>query len=81
VKEQIQKPSKLARYIEWTSRGRTGRLAYVLRPSNLPETFAGAEWQFDSKFNAAEELLRDPSLKSVIKAAIEKGVEIVTLRG
>jgi hypothetical protein len=39
VKEPIQKPCKLARYIEWTSRGR------------------------------------------VIKAAIEKGVEIVTLRG
>jgi hypothetical protein len=78
VKEPTQTRSKLARYIEWTSRGRTGRLAYVLRASNLPETFAGAEWQFDSKFNAAEELLRDPSLKDVIKAAIDKGVEVVT---
>src|SRR5271166_6295759 len=36
VKEPTQKPSKLARYIEWTSRGRTGRLAYVLSKRNLP---------------------------------------------
>jgi hypothetical protein len=36
VKEPTQKPFKLARYIEWTSRGRTGRLAYVPSKRNLP---------------------------------------------
>jgi hypothetical protein len=36
------------------------------------------EWARDLKFNAAEDLLRDPSLKDVIKAAIDKGVEVVT---
>jgi hypothetical protein len=40
-----------------------------------------AEWQLDSRFNAAEELLREPALRHVIKAATDKGVEIVTLRG
>jgi hypothetical protein len=81
VKEPNQRRSKLARYIEWTSRGRTGRLAYVLSERNLPQPITGAEWQLDSRFNAAEELLREPSLRHVIKAAIEKGVEIVTMRG
>jgi hypothetical protein len=79
MKVPTSKPTKLNRYIEWLSRGsRTGRVAYALRASNLPKTSPGAEWQLDSKFNAAEELLRDPSLKDVIKAAIDKGVKVVT---
>jgi hypothetical protein len=80
VRGPASKP-KLARYIEWLSRGaRTGRVAYVIRPHNLPKALTGAEWQLDMHFNAAEELLRDPALKDVIKAALEKGVEVVTLR-
>jgi hypothetical protein len=79
VKEPTSKPTKLNRYIEWMSRGRrTGRIAYVLREWDLPEPLPGSEWARDFKFNAAEELLRDPSLKDVIKAAIDKGVEVVT---
>ena len=78
--DEMKEPtSKLNRYIEWLSRGsKTSRVAYALRASNLPKTSPGAEWQLDSKFNAAEELLRDPSLKDVIKAAIDKGVKVVT---
>src|ERR1700739_4800502 len=76
MKGPNSKPTKLNRYIEWLSRGsKTGRVAYALRASNLPKTSPGAEWQLDSKFNAAEELLRDPSLKDVIRAAIDKGVK------
>jgi hypothetical protein len=79
MKEPNSKPTKLNRYIEWLSRGsKTGRVAYALRASNLPKTSPGAEWQLDSKFNAAEELLRDPSLKDVIKVTIDKGVKVVT---
>ena len=37
----------------------------------------GAEWQLDTKFSAAEELLRDPEFKTVVKAALEKGAELV----
>lgn len=71
--------TKLDRYIEWLSGGRrTGRVAYALRARNLPKSVTGAQWQLDAKFDAAEELLRDPTLKAVIKAAIDKGVEVVT---
>jgi len=71
--------SKLERYFEWMSGGRrTGRVAYALGARNLPRPVTAAQWQLDSKFNVAEELLRDPSLKDVIKAAIAKGVEVVT---
>jgi hypothetical protein len=44
----------------------------------LPKPAIGAQWQIDSKFNIADELLQDPSLKATIKAAIDKGVEVVT---
>jgi hypothetical protein len=79
VKEPASEPTKLDRYIEWMSGGRrTGRVAYALRASNLPKPITGGQWQLDSKFNVAEELLRDPSLKATIKAAIDKGIEVVT---
>ena len=68
----------LKRYIEWMSRGRrTNREAYVLTEWDLPKPVPGAEWQLDKTFNLAEELLRDPELKTVFKAALEKGAEIV----
>jgi hypothetical protein len=69
----------LRRYIEWMSRGRrTGREVYVLKEWNLPKALPGAEWQLDKSFNLADELLRYPELKSVFKAAREKGAEIVS---
>ena len=66
------------RYIEWMSRGRrTDRAAYVLREWDLPMPLPGAEWQLDTKFNAAEEILRDPSLETAHRAALEKGCQLV----
>ena len=57
---------RLARYIEWQSAGRrTGRVAYIVGTQNLPAPSAGAEWQIDSKFNVADEILRDPGMKSL----------------
>ena len=44
----------------------------MLKEWDLP----GAEWALDSKFDAAQELLRDPELKVVFKAAIDKGVVV-----
>ena len=74
-------PDRLARYIEWKSGGRrTGRIAYVIGMQNLPETIAGTEWQIDSRFNAAEEVLRNPKMKAVFQSAIASGVKVVTLR-
>ena len=67
----------IKRYIEWMSRGRlTNREVYVLK-GDLPKPLPGAEWQVDKTFNLAGELLRDPELKTVLKAVLEKGAEIV----
>jgi hypothetical protein len=57
---------------------RTDRVVYVLKEWDLPKPLPGAEWQLDTKFNVADELLRDPGLKSVLKAALKKGAEVVT---
>jgi hypothetical protein len=71
-------PNGLKRYLEWLGRGiPTGRAAYVLNEWNLPEPVSGGEWALDSKFNAAQEILRDPSLKHVFRATINKGVKVV----
>ena len=60
------------------SRGRrTDRAVYVLKEWDLPKPLPGAEWQIDKTFNLADELLRDPELKTVLKAVLEKGAEIV----
>ena len=68
----------VARYVEWMSRGRgTGRVVYATREWNIPKPLPGAEWQLDARFNAAEELQRDPDLEVVIRAALEKGAEVV----
>jgi hypothetical protein len=68
----------LKKYVEWMSRGRkTDRVAYVLDEWDLPEPQAGAEWAADNAFNAAEEVLRDPSLGDVFKSAIDDGSVVV----
>jgi hypothetical protein len=68
----------LKKYVEWKSRGRkTDRVAYVLNEWDLPVPKAGAEWAADNTFNAAEELLRDPTMKNVFKTAIRNGSAVV----
>jgi len=72
---------RLKKYIEWMSRGRrTNRVAYVMKEWDLPMPLPGAEWQIDQKFRAADELLHDPALQIVFKAALEKGVEVISRR-
>ena len=72
---------RLKKYIEWMSRARrTDRIAYVMKEWDLPTPVPGAEWRIDLKFSAADEILRDPELKTVFKAALEKGIEVVNLR-
>jgi hypothetical protein len=46
----------------------------------LAETIPGADWQIDPEFNAAEEILRDPTIKTVFRTVIAKGVKLVNLR-
>jgi hypothetical protein len=43
---------------------------------DLPLPLPGAEWQPDSKFSAADDLLNNPDLKKVFKEALEKGVAL-----
>ena len=75
-------PNKMARYIEWQSGGRlTVRAAYAIGKQNLPEPVAGAEWQIDSQFSAADEILRDPSIRDIFQAVIANGVDVVMWRG
>ena len=71
----------LRKYVEWMTRGRrTDRIAYVTKEWDLPTPLPGAEWQLDANFSAAEEILRDPDLKTVFKAALEKGAEVIVRR-
>jgi hypothetical protein len=57
------------------SRGRrTGPVVYATKEWNVPKPLPGAEWQLDAKFNAADELLRDPELEAVIKSLSKKGL-------
>jgi hypothetical protein len=73
--------AKLRKYVEWMTQGRrTDRIAYVMKQWDLPIPLPGAEWHLDAKFNAAEEILRDPNLKTVFEAALEKGAEVIIRR-
>jgi hypothetical protein len=64
--------------VEWMNRGRrTDRVVYVTKEWNMPKPVPGAEWQLDTKFNVTDELLRDPDLMTVLKAALENGAEVV----
>ena len=55
-----------------------GRAAFVFHSASLPQPIEGMVWHPVRSFNAAEELLEDPSLGAVFKMAIEKGCSIVT---
>jgi len=73
--------ARLRRYVEWMNRSRrTDRVAYVTKEWNLPKPLPGAEWQLDTRFKLADELVRDPDLKTIVKAALEKGAEVVIQR-
>jgi hypothetical protein len=75
---KIERMPGIRRYVEWMNRGRrTDRVVYVLKEWDMPKPLPGAEWQLDTKFNVADALLRDPELKTVLKAALENGAEIV----
>jgi len=67
--------------VEWMTRGRrTDRVVYVIKERNLPKPLPGAEWQLDAKFNVADELLRNPEFKFVLKTALDNGAKVVVER-
>ena len=65
---KIEPMPGLRRYVEWMARGRrTDRVVYIFEERSLPKPLPGAEWQLDAKFNVADELLRDPEFKAVLR--------------
>ena len=71
--------TELHKFVEKGLRGeRLGRAAYVFQSSSLPQPAEGTLWHPVRSFNAAEELLYDPSLGAVFKMAIQKGCAVVT---
>jgi hypothetical protein len=74
--------NRLRKYIEGMAYGRkTNRTAYVMTIGALPDPLPGSKWLEDTSFSAADELVRDPGLKAVFKAALESGCEIVKRAG
>jgi hypothetical protein len=71
--------NRLRKYVEaTTSSGDETRTAYAMDLSALPTAAAGAAWRGDESFSAADELLNDPDLKIVFKAALDCGCAILS---
>jgi hypothetical protein len=55
-------------------------IAYVMKEWDLPTPLPAPNGKIDQNFSVADQLLNDPYLKIVFKAALEKGVQIITRR-
>jgi len=60
--------------------GRELRIAYAMTVTGLPDPRPRSQWQEVAPFSAADEVLTDPTLKTVFKTAIERGFAIVPER-
>jgi hypothetical protein len=70
--------NRLRKFVEQGPFGEgRGRSAYAFTASILPTPSSGMTWRRVADFSAAEELLRDPGLKEVIKAAIDNGFAVL----
>jgi hypothetical protein len=71
--------NRLSKYVEAMPFGReTNRVAYAVDVSALPEPTPGSEWRKVLRFNAGDEILRDPGLKQVFKTALATSCATVT---
>ena len=68
--------NRLRKYIERMPGGREARIAYAMTAAALPEPRPQSKWHEVAPFSAADELLAEPGLKTVFKAAIERGFAI-----
>ena len=68
--------NRLRKYMEIMPDGRELRLAYAMSETDLPEARPRSKWQEVAPFNAADEVLAEPELKTLFKAAIERGFAI-----
>ena len=69
--------NRLRKYVERTSDGQEFRIAYAMTATALPDCRPRAQWQEIAPFSAADEVLSNPGLKTVFKAALESGFAIV----
>ena len=53
-----------------------GRVAYATSTDALSKSLPDTEWTEDTKFNAGDAILADPTLKDVYKEAILKGCAV-----
>jgi hypothetical protein len=56
----------------------SSRVAYAMETSFLPTPTPGFEWREVKGFQPGDEILGDPELKEVFKAALENGFATVT---
>ena len=76
-KDTVEKPPKKTKsYIERMPDGRELRIAYAMTVTALPGPRPPSKWQEIAPFSAADEVLAEPGLKTVFKAAIERGFAI-----
>jgi hypothetical protein len=73
--------NRLRKYIELMPDGQELRLAYAMSETALPDARPRSRWQEIIPFSAADEVMAEPGLKSVFKAAIERGFTIVPESG
>ncbi|WP_431015540.1 hypothetical protein [Bradyrhizobium pachyrhizi] len=68
----------MQKFIEQSPSGRgLGRSAYAFEAAILTAPAAGMKWHAVADFSAAEEVLRNPGLKTVFKAAFDTGFAVL----
>jgi hypothetical protein len=73
--------NRLRKYIERTADGRALRTACAMTRTALPDPRPRSRWSEENNFSAADEALANPALKTVFKAAIERGFAVVPESG
>ena len=73
--------NRLRKYIERMPGGRELRTAYAMTLTALPDPRPPSQWREELPFSAADELLKEPELKTTFKAAIDRGYAIAPALG
>jgi hypothetical protein len=73
--------NRLRKYIERSDAGQELRTAYALTAPALPDPRPRSQWREETTFSAADEVLANPELKSVIKTAIQRGFALLPETG
>lgn len=70
--------NRLQKFVERGAFGEgTGRAAYVLDPTKLPEPGSGFDWQIVDDFLPGDAVLADPGLKQLFEVALKRGCAVV----